>query len=351
MSDSLLKQLVGIYSPSEQEGPAVAHLVNWMSERGFTAEEDAAGNAVGIIGDGDKLLILLGHIDTVEGIVEVRTEGDLFYGRGSVDAKGPLCAFAEAAAAAAIPDGWRVVVVGAVEEEAATSKGALHIREQFMPTLCIIGEPSGAERITLGYKGRLLATYTLSQPRTHGARPEPTVGAIAAGLWQRVLAWAEEVNEGRERYFDRIMPSLRAINTSSDGLYEHVSMLMGFRLPTDVPPAEVDEKVRKLAGSTGQLETRGAEPAYLSDKRNSAVRGMLQAIRSQDARPAFVVKTGTSDMNVVSARWDCPMVAYGPGDSNLDHTPNEHISLTEYQQAVRTLTHFIENLNETYRPA
>jgi LysW-gamma-L-lysine carboxypeptidase len=30
-------------------------------------------------------------------------------------------------------------------------------------------------------------------------------------------------------------------------------------------------------------------------------------------------------------------VAYGPGDSGLDHTPNEHIRLDEYWQAVLVL--------------
>ncbi len=56
-----------------------------------------------------------------------------------------------------------------------------------------------------------------------------------------------------------------------------------------------------------------------------------------DTRPGFVVKTGTSDMNVVGPAWQCPILAYGPGDSNLDHTPNEHIHLDEYWQAVQVL--------------
>ena len=58
----------------------------------------------------------------------------------------------------------------------------------------------------------------------------------------------------------------------------------------------------------------------------------------------FVLKTGTSDMNVVGPVWQCPIVAYGPGDSSLDHTPNEHLPLDEYWKAVnvieQTLTAF-----------
>ncbi len=51
-------------------------------------------------------------------------------------------------------------------------------------------------------------------------------------------------------------------------------------------------------------------------------------------------------MNVVGPAWQCPIVAYGPGDSSLDHTPNEHLSLEEYWKAVKvvegTLTAFAQ---------
>ena len=50
-----------------------------------------------------------------------------------------------------------VIVVGAVEEEAATSRGARAVLERWRPDYTIIGEPSSASAVTLGYKGRLLA--------------------------------------------------------------------------------------------------------------------------------------------------------------------------------------------------
>ena len=71
---------------------------------------------------------------------------------------------------------------------------------------------------------------------------------------------------------------------------------------------------------------------------------MLAAVRARGTKPSFVLKSGTSDMNIVGAIWNCPMIAYGPGDSNLDHTPNEHLPLDEYEAAVATVKHFIENL-------
>jgi LysW-gamma-L-lysine carboxypeptidase len=50
-------------------------------------------------------------------------------------------------------------------------------------------------------------------------------------------------------------------------------------------------------------------------------------------------------MNVVGPHWPgTPIVAYGPGDSSLDHTPDEHINLSEYLQAIEVLRGVLEQL-------
>ena len=93
-----------------------------------------------------------------------------------------------------------------------------------------------------------------------------------------------------------------------------------------------------------RIAYRGYEPTWRGDSKNALVRSFLAAIRAQDvasAKPAFVVKTGTSDMNVVGPVWRCPILAYGPGDSRLDHTPIEHVELDEYWRAVLVLEHAV----------
>ena len=94
---ALLEGLVSIYSPTGHEAEAVQYLVGQMAAAGMRASVDGAGNAVGEVGDGPLTIILLGHIDTVPGFIPVRREGDSLFGRGSVDAKGPLAAFVSAA--------------------------------------------------------------------------------------------------------------------------------------------------------------------------------------------------------------------------------------------------------------
>ena len=48
-------------------------------------------------------------------------------------------------------------------------------------------------------------------------------------------------------------------------------------------------------------------------------------------------------MNVVGPKWQCPIIAYGAGDSTLDHTPHEHVVIDEYLQAVSVVQSVLEN--------
>jgi LysW-gamma-L-lysine carboxypeptidase len=111
---------------------------------------------------------------------------------------------------------------------------------------------------------------------------------------------------------------------------------MGFRLPVGFGADDFKTLLLHTAG-TAQLAFSGGEAAVRADKSNGLVKAFLRAIRENQGQPRFKLKTGTADMNVVSPFWKCPMVAYGPGDSSLDHTPEEHIEITEYTRAINVL--------------
>ena len=87
---TLLRGMLEIESPSGGERPLAEYLCAEMARRGLRAHLDAAGNAVGEVGEAGPLVVLLGHMDTAPGRVPVCREGNLLYGRGAVDAKGPL---------------------------------------------------------------------------------------------------------------------------------------------------------------------------------------------------------------------------------------------------------------------
>ncbi|GAB4263454.1 MAG: [LysW]-lysine hydrolase [Candidatus Promineifilaceae bacterium] len=344
---NLLQQLVEIPSLSGTEETAVHFLTEQMTALGLVAHVDEAGNAVGVRDCPDVYgritheVVLLGHIDTVPGKIPVRMENGRLYGRGTVDAKGPLAAFVTAAAQANLPPGTRVIVIGAVEEESATSKGARFAATQYRPDWCIIGEPSGWDGVTLGYKGRLLLDYTLCQPMGHTAGPIDGVAETAVTWWQAIHHYADHFNANHPRLFDQLMPSLRHICTGSDGLTNHVQAKVGLRLPPGFDVIAFTQWAAEQAGSAS-LHSYGYEPAFAADRRTSLAYAFSTAIRQRNGRVRFKHKTGTSDMNVVGPVWQCPIVAYGPGDSQLDHTPQEHIVINEYLQAIAVLRTVLE---------
>lgn len=355
---SFFKGMLEVYSPSGQEQAVAEYIVDFMRHAGFRqAYVDEAGNAVGEIGaeagQATKTLVLLGHIDTVDGFIPVRVEndGDTIYGRGSVDAKGPMAAFVLAAAELAkqgeILADKRIVIVGAVEEEAASSKGARYAQQQYQPDFCVIGEPSSWSHITLGYKGRLLIDYSLTRDSKHTAADGPSVCEEAVDFWNAVKVYAlsfnKTVNGENKKTFETLQPSLRNFNSEANGFQEMVRLRVGLRLPLDFPLDEFKVKLTEWQGDAS-LDLHGQERAVRSDKNNALVRAFLSGIRAEGGQPGFKVKTGTSDMNVLGPAWGCPIVAYGPGDSSLDHTPNEHTSLQELERSVRVLTRVLAEI-------
>lgn len=354
----ILEDSLRITSHTGKEHRMAEHLRSQMEAKGYDeAFIDAAGNAVGIIGKGRRQLVLMGHMDTVPGDVPVRYENGALYGRGAVDAKGPLCAFVLSAAHVqdairANPD-WQVVVIGATEEEAAYSKGANHAAARYQPEMCIIGEPSGSSGITIGYKGRMLIEADFSRGSQHTAAPGPSVSETALRLWDHIRAHAAGFNEGKEKAFDQILPSLRRVNSGDDGLKETCSLAIGLRLPLDWSPQDAERLVRDWsqnsdehipAGVRHSIRFVGHESAFESPKDTRLARAFVAAIRTEKLRPTFKRKTGTADFNVVGPIWKCPMVAYGPGDSSLDHTPHEHVPVEEFERGVRVLERVLASL-------
>jgi LysW-gamma-L-lysine carboxypeptidase len=341
----LLRRLVEIPSLSDQEHGAVAELCRQMEARGFRARIDAAGNAIGTIGSGPRQVVLLGHIDTVPGHIPVRIENGELWGRGAVDAKGPLCTFVAAATAAAPDLSATITVVGAVGEERLGSPGARAVATWDAPDYCVIGEPSGWDAVCLGYRGTLGFHYRLHQPSRHTAGPGESAGEQAIAFWNGLVAELDAINtaRGAATGFTTIAPALREMHSGGNGLEDEAVMSIGLRLPPGVDTDRLQERLRELAGPA-EVEVDGLQPGFRSPKQTPLVPPFLRAIRAAGGAPRFTLKLGTSDMTVVGPIWNCPMVTYGPGDASLDHTPHERIDLDHYGRAIRILREVLVSL-------
>ncbi len=345
----LVRGLVAIPSLSRQEGEAVEWLVARMAERGFRATVDDAGNAVGEIGDGPRHIVLLGHIDTVPGEIPVRIEDGELVGRGAVDAKGPLAAFV--AAATERVAGLRVTVVGAVEEESPTSKGARYRATLPAPDQCVIGEPSGWNAVTVAYKGRLGLRVAFAREARHGAAPGPTCTEEALALWGKVRLSAEGRTPERTG-FEKLDCRLEGIQGGmSDGLIERAELHVGYRLPPGIATAELLEEVRAIAAThqgeaSVTVEKIASEEPARTPRTTSLARAFVGAIAETGGSATFKVKSGTSDMNILAPAWGCPMVAYGPGDSRYDHAPMERLVLADYARAIAVLRGVLRRVSD-----
>ena len=338
---TLLVDLVSIPSPSGEEREAAKRLVDFFEAHDREVWIDAVGN---VRAPADDSVLLTSHIDTVPGDIPVEVEetGDdeILWGRGSVDATGPLAAMA----AAAVRTGVSFVGVVGEEVDSSGSRYLVDDRET-APEAVVNGEPSGANGITLGYRGLLAGTYVATSESGHTSRPDPNAIQHAVRWWSAV----EERFDGGEYepIFEQVTAKPVDIQggISEDGLSVEATMDVQLR----VPPALDVETVREAAEAeleVGTVTWKDKVPPVMMSPRTEVARAFRVAIRNEGEEPRLLRKTGTSDMNVYAGAWDCPMVTYGPGNSDLDHAPDERLSLAEFDQSVAILERVATTLSE-----
>lgn len=340
---ALLREMLAVPSFSFRERPLARYLAEAMTGLGMPATIDASGNVIGEASAGTgPYVLLVGHLDTAPGLVTVRREDDRLYGRGAADAKGPLAAMIVAAARYLDFPG-RLVVAGVVEEETPRSGGAVHLaRSLARPDAVIVGEPGGWPNVVIGYKGRLDLLYRIRQAGAHPTRPAATAAESAADFWNR--AAAEGDHRGHAR-FDQPGMTLHCMS----GDMEMAELAISVRTPPGYDVPGLVERLRALAVGA-DVEVVHEVGAVLADRRNPAVRALSAAVRRQGGTPALKVKTATSDMNTLASVWRTPIVTYGPGDSHLDHTPDEHIEVTDYLSGAAVLRDALHELAQTLPP-
>ena len=340
-----LKKLISIASVSKNEAEAASFLVAEMVSFCDEAFIDKAGNAIGKLGRGELKVFFLGHIDTVPGHIDVEVVDGNLYGRGSVDAKG---SFATAVMAAKrldneVLDKITLTLIGAVEEEIGSSKGARYVLEAYeQPDLIIIGEPSSFDAITLGYKGRLIVHLEIEKDNFHSAGKDTTAAEDLVESWNILANDAKEYNQKSPKIFEQLQISLQEFNSYSDGLSQRAKAVVGYRLPLDISPSDLKKKIKSLLNCN--IEFKSSEIAYRSDRNSKLAGAFRRAIREHGFKPRLKLKTGTSDMNVIASTWKLAMLAYGPGDSALDHRPDEHLNIEEYKKAIAILASALKNL-------
>ena len=313
-----LKELVSIYSPSGKEEKVAKFLVESFESFGVEACIDEVGNVIAEKkGKGNRIL-LAGHMDTVKGIIPVRIENNYLWGRGSVDAKGPLATFFFAF----IESKANLIFASLVDEE-GFSKGAKNLSVP-QPDFIVIGEPSGFDGVTIGYKGSLTMKFIEKVEKFHGSLSSK---GAAEKLIEKWLELSKDFGEGFNIPNGRIL-KFEAYERDFDF---YGKMIVNIRTPIGYEPPIKGEILDFV-------------PAYEVSVKSPLVRTFVRAIRENGVKPRLKKKSGTADMNILAPKFKVDAVAYGPGDSKLDHTPHERLNLEEYLKAIEILKSALKTL-------
>jgi len=360
---SLLKKFVEIYSPSGQEGEAIGYLIQVMDELGFDARLDDWGNAWGIIGFGEPTVLLCGHVDTVPGYIPVRIEGDILYARGAVDAKASMMAMVMAAhrfSRTRLPG--TLIVVGVVGEEAggvgsrAGVKGILHQNPRM--DYAIFGEPTGLNRIGIGYRGRIGLRVTCYSQESHAGSPAPSnsIDGILQAL-QHLHEYARAQRKPRDEFNSlTLTPTLISGGTFHNVVPAKCEAFVDIRVPPYMKNEDVIDRVGAILSSLAnpslrfEYEVVDSIPPYEAPKNTILIRALIRAILTQTPlKPRLARKTGTGDMCVLGSHLKIPMATYGPGDARLSHTMREAIALDEYRKSISVYQQTLTYLSEAHR--
>lgn len=358
---SLLTKMLEIYSPSGREEKISSFLAEEMKSLGLHAKKDDIGNVIGETGRGKPTILLCGHMDTVPGDIPVRVERNQLYGRGAVDAKASLAAIVLASSTLVkekLPG--RVLVVGVVDEE-GEGKGIKNLLEcGVSPDYAIFGEPSGVENITIGYKGNLKLKISCETQSGHSSAPWLFENAVekAFEIW-RIIRELHLPQERLESRFYSITSCLTKIEggEASSTVPSKCDLHVDIRVPPQFTCRqvfeEIDKRARQYQTTNRKVSTRVkiedlTDPIEV-EPTSPLVRALSWAVKK--VRPntvSLLRKTGTGDMNVLGNVLKTPVVSYGPGDSRLDHTPNEHVYLKDYLDSIQVYRKVIIRLIELH---
>ena len=195
-----LRDMIAIPSESCEEKGVAHRIAEEMKKLGYDKVEfDALGNVIGWMGSGDKIIAIDSHIDTV-GIgnrenwthdpYEGYEDDKVIYGRGGSDQEGGMAAAAYGTKImkdlGLIPEGYKVMVVGSVQEEDCDGmcwqsivneyfKGPEDARNQI--EFVISTEPTDGG-IYRGHRGRMEIRVDVHGTSCHGSAPDRGDNAI-----------------------------------------------------------------------------------------------------------------------------------------------------------------------------
>ncbi len=293
------------------------------------------------IGAGQNKLLLASHLDVVPPSSEhpyppfkaTHVDGRI-YGRGSVDAKASGAAMTTALLELAY-EGWQpkdgqlIVALTECEETDYENNGLQKLLEGSLsrPDAALIGEPTNLAPI-VAQKGLLILRLESKGKTAHAARD--TLGENA------ILVAADDIQRLSKFKFDRIHPILGEVSmnvtTISGGTARNVipdccTMYLDIRSTPSYTHSEIVATIQELVQSDVSIHSDRVVPVS-----TEVGEKIVKACLSASSETELNGSPTASDWIYLQG---VPAVKIGPGSSELSHTPNEHIAMSEVIEAVK----------------
>ncbi len=324
--------LVAIPSESHKEAALATHVERRLRALGWLDVERVGDNVVARTHLGRPFrLVLAGHLDTVPANDNAtpRVEGDVLWGLGSTDMKGGLAVMLELAETMPDPAVDVTWIFYAAEEVAAVHNGLRHLFAHRPDLLAgdaaLLGEPTAAG-LEVGCQGSMRLRVTLKGARAHAARP--WMGRNAIHRAGRVLAALDEY-EARRPVLDgcEFHEALQAVfvegGVAGNVVPDTAVITINHRFAPDRSPTEaqvhVEEVLAPYLEDGDELElvdVADAAPPSLTHP-------LLATLRERNGL-SVRAKLGWTDVSQFAAA-GVPAANFGPGESSLAHTRDEHV--------------------------
>ncbi len=342
---STLVQLLEVYTPPGEERRLERTWFRVCSDLGYRDFwRDEVGNYFAAAGSGGRTVMLVSHVDTVPGELRVRVSEGKVYGRGAVDAKGPLSAMLLAGSAAASKlKNIRLIVAGLVDEEGNGYGAKKLVEEGLEADAIIIGEPTGTTGIALSYRGSLSIKVRAQARGGHASAPYIAESALEKilHLWKLV-----EEHYGGKRY-EEVTSALTTLHAGDwvSRIPDKAEGSINIRFPHPYSSKEILSKLEEFVKIADcQIEVIDVTEPVVTNVNNLAARALQRAMLRLGLKPRIVKKTGTSDMNTLVAVTP-NIVACGPGDSTLAHTSAEAVEIKDIMTAAQIYVEFVREMD------
>lgn len=281
--------------------------------------------------------VVAGHLDTVPiaGNVPSRVEGDVVWGRGTVDMKAGVAVLLSLAATLDEPTTDVTWVFYDHEEVAAELNGLGRVAtahpDWLAADFAVLGEPTDGG-VEGGCNGTLRAEVVVPGVAAHSARAWTGVNAIhkAGEVLRRLEAYrpATVTVDGLE-YREGLNAVLISGGTAGNVIPDRCVVTVNYRFAPSRSVEEAAAHVREvLAGFDVTVvdAAAGARPGL----DHPAARGFVTAVLGATGR-APVAKLGWTDVARFAAL-GIPAVNFGPGDPLLAHTADERCPVAQIEQ-------------------